>query len=196
MENCDPLLKVSIVPRGSAALGYAQYLPREQFLYTTQQLRDRMCMTLGGRVAEELKFGEVSTGAQDDLQKITRQVYAQITRYGMNDALGNIAFPDVDESSGNYQKPYSEKTAKLIDSEARKLVEEAYQRTKALLRSKINELETLAQLLLEKEVLKTEDMIAALGERPFGAKMNLDDLTDQLIADAEKRIIKDEQRKD
>ena len=153
-------------------------------------------MTLGGRVAEQLKFGETSTGAQDDLQKITRQVYAQITRYGMNEKLGNIAFADVDESNGNYQKPYSEKTAKLIDSEARLMVSKAYRRTEELIRSKMDQLEAVAKLLLEKEMLKTDDLIALLGERPFGAKSSHDALSARLMAEAEERIIKDEQRKD
>ncbi len=155
-----------------------------------------MCMTLGGRVAEQLKFGETSTGAQDDLQKITRQVYAQITRYGMNEKLGNIAFADVDESSGNYQKPYSEKTAKLIDSEARLMVSKAYRRTEELIKSKMDQLEAVAKLLLEKEMLKTDDLIALLGERPFGTKSSHDALAAKLMAEAEERIIKDEKRKD
>ena len=197
LEHCQPLLKVSIIPRGSNALGYAQYLPREQFLYDMDQLRDQMCMTLAGRVAEQLKFGELSTGAQDDLQKITRQVYAQLTVYGMSKTLGNIAFPNVDESSGDFQKPYSEKTARLLDLEARSMVSDAMKRTEELLKTKLNELEKVAQVLLEKEVLKTEDMVELLGERPFGmTKTNYDTLADALIAEADEKVIRDETRDD
>merc|ERR1711991_494576 len=127
----------------------------------------------------------------DDLQKITRQVYAQLTVYGMSKTLGNIAFPNVDESSGDYQKPYSEKTAKLLDLEARTMVAEALQRTEDLLGSKLNELEKVAQLLLEKEVLKTKDMVNLLGERPFGlTRTNADTLADALIAEAEEKVVK------
>ena len=195
LEHTEPLLKVSIVPRGTSALGYAQYLPRERFLYTSEQLQDRMCMTLGGRVAEQLKFGVMSTGAQDDLQKITRQVYAQITRYGMNEKLGMAAY-NLDDSSGNYQRPYSEKTASLIDSEARRMVGEAYRRTEELLRGKMAQLEALATQLLEKEVLKTDDLVALLGERPFGTRGSHDDLAQQMLREAEERLAKDTNRKD
>jgi AFG3 family protein len=170
-------------------------MPRERFLYTVEQLQDRMCMTLGGRVAEQLKFGVMSTGAQDDLQKITKQVYAQITRYGMNEKLGLASF-NVDDSGGNYQRPYSEKTASLIDSEARRMVAEAYGRTEELLRSKMAQLEALAAQLLEKEVLKADDLVALLGERPFGARGSHDELAQQMLREAEERLARDHNRKD
>ncbi|HEY2583335.1 MAG TPA: ATP-dependent zinc metalloprotease FtsH, partial [Mucilaginibacter sp.] len=129
LEHADPLVKVSIVPRGVAALGYAQYLPKEQFLYTTEQLIDGMCMTLGGRVAEDITFGKISTGAQNDLERITKLAYAMVTIYGMNDKVGNVSFND---TQGEYQfnKPYSEKTSELIDMEVRNQISEVYAMTK------------------------------------------------------------------
>ena len=198
LEHCEPLLKVSIVPRGSGALGFSKYLPREQFLYTVEQLEDRMCVSLGGRVAEQLKFGVSSSNAHDDLQKVTRQVYAQITRYGMSRKLGNVAYADQDDgSSGDFQKPYSEKTARLIDSEARDMVTKAYQRTEQLIKGKMAQLEALANKLLEKEVLNTDDLVALLGERPFGStKTTREAMTAQIMSEAEARIIADENRKD
>src|SRR5690606_1219405 len=131
-EHADPLVKVSIVPRGVAALGYAQYLPKEQYLYTTEQLLDGMCMTMGGRAAEEIVFGRISTGAQNDLERVTKLAYAMVTIYGMNPKVGNISFNDQQNEYG-FGKPYSEKTAELIDNEVRKLIADVYERTKALL---------------------------------------------------------------
>src|SRR5690606_18619864 len=135
LEHADPLVKVSIVPRGVAALGYAQYLPREQFLDTTEQLLDSMCMTMGGRVAEDSTFGRISTGAQNDLERITKLAYAMTTVYGMNHRVGNVSFRD---SSGESQfhKPYSDQTAELIDEEVRNLIADVYKRTKNLLLDK------------------------------------------------------------
>jgi len=136
MEHSDPLLKVSIIPRGSAALGYAQYQPRDQYLYTREQLMDRMCMTLGGRIAEAIIFGKISTGAQDDLEKVTKLAYSQITQFGMNDRVGLLSFPTPREDQITVDKPYSQATAKMIDEEVRKLVNLAYQTTENLLREK------------------------------------------------------------
>src|SRR5205809_5453306 len=135
LEHAYPLLKVTVVPRGSAALGYAQYTPKEQYLYNTDQLMDQICMTLGGRASEEIFFGKISTGAQNDLQQITRIAYAMVTVYGMNDKVGNISYYDPQQENA-FTKPYSEETAKIIDEEVRKLIDEAYDRTKALLREK------------------------------------------------------------
>ncbi|MFT4741466.1 MAG: AFG3 family protein, partial [Marivirga sp.] len=168
LEHADPLVKVSIVPRGVAALGYAQYLPREQFLYQTEQLMDDMCMALGGRVAEELTFGKISTGALSDLERITKMAYSIVSVYGMNDKIGNVSFYD-SKDGGDYKftKPYSEATANTIDTEVRSLIDSAYKRTKALLTDKQKELEILAQELLEKEILFQSDLEKLIGKRPF-----------------------------
>jgi cell division protease FtsH len=167
LEHAEPLVKVTIVPRGVAALGYAQYLPKEQYLHRTEQLIDEMCVTLGGRAAEDLVFGKISTGALSDLERITKLAYGMVTMYGMNDKLGNISFYDSKGSEYNFNKPYSEQTAKEIDDEVRKLIAEAYVRTKELLTEKKDALEAVAQQLLEKEVLFQSDLVRLLGERPF-----------------------------
>ncbi|OOQ61391.1 ATP-dependent zinc metalloprotease FtsH [Mucilaginibacter pedocola] len=174
LEHADPLVKVSIVPRGVAALGYAQYLPKEQFLYTTEQLLDGMCMTLGGRVAEDITFGKISTGAQNDLERITKLAYAMVTIYGMNDKVGNVSFND---TQGEYQfnKPYSEKTSELIDTEVRNQINEVYQRTKNLLIEKREGLEKLANKLIEKEILFQSDLEELLGKRPFDNRTTYDE---------------------
>lgn len=166
LDSTDPLVKVSIVPRGVAALGYAQYLPKEQYLYTTEQLIDSMCMTLGGRAAEEIVFGRISTGAQNDLERITRMAYGMVTLYGMNKAVGPVSFND---PQGEYQfrKPYSEQTSLLIDQEVRKIIETAYNKTLDLIRSKREVLEAIAQELLSKEVIFKQDLERLAGPRPF-----------------------------
>ncbi len=167
LEHANPLVKVTIVPRGVAALGYAQYLPKEQFLYRTEQLIDEMCVTLGGRAAEDIIFGKISTGAQNDLERITKLAYSMVTIYGMNDRLGNISYYDSKGSEYNFSKPYSETTAREIDEEVRKLIQEAYQRTKDLLIAKQDKLEILAQELLQKEVLFQNDLERLVGSRPY-----------------------------
>src|SRR5690606_19017308 len=141
LEHCDPLVKVSIVPRGVAALGYAQYLPKEQFLYTTEQLIDEMCMALGGRAAEDIVFGKISTGALSDLERITKMAYSIVTMYGMNAKIGNVSFYDSKQSDMQFNKPYSEATAETIDNEVRIIIDTAYQRTIQLLTEKRAELE-------------------------------------------------------
>ena len=167
LEHADPLVKVSIVPRGIAALGYAQYLPKEQFLYQTEQLIDDMCMALGGRAAEELIFGKISTGALSDLERITKLAYSIVSIYGMNEKVGNVSFYDSKSSDYKFNKPYSEATAQTIDEEVRKLINFAYDRTKALLSEKREELEKIAQELLEKEILFQSDLEKIIGKRPF-----------------------------
>lgn len=167
LEHADPLVKVSIVPRGVAALGYAQYLPKEQFLYQTEQLIDEMCMTLGGRAAEEIIFGKISTGALSDLERVTKVAYSIVTVYGMNDKIGNISFYDSKQNDYGFSKPYSEDTAKTIDEEVKKIVDDAYDRTKQLLLDKKQELEILAKELLEKEILFQSDLETLIGKRPF-----------------------------
>lgn len=165
LEHANPLVKVTIVPRGVAALGYAQYLPKEQYLYNTEQLMDDMCMTLGGRASEELVFGKISTGAQNDLQVVTKMAYAMVTVYGMNEKIGNVSFYD-QQNEYNFSKPYSEETAKIIDDEVRKLIDKAYQRTKQLLSERMEQLKLLAAELLKKEVLYRSDLERLLGKRP------------------------------
>lgn len=186
LEHAYPLLKVTIVPRGTAALGYAQYTPREQYLYTTEQLTDQICMTLGGRAAEEIFFGKISTGASNDLQQITRTAYAMITVYGMNEKLGNISYYDPTQEN-TFTKPYSEETGKLIDEEVRAIIEKAYVRTLALLREKKGDVEKLAKELLEKEVLHQSDVEELIGKRKFGDKKPLMD--DALGAPPESTIV-------
>jgi cell division protease FtsH len=174
LEHAYPLLKVTIVPRGTAALGYAQYTPKEQYLYNTDQLTDQMCMTLGGRAAEDIFFGKISTGASNDLQQITRIAYSMVTVYGMNDKLGNISFYDPSQEN-TFTKPYSEETGKIIDEEVRKIINNAYNRTKALLTEKKAEVEKLAKALLDKEVLHQSDVEALIGKRPFEDKKPLEE---------------------
>lgn len=180
LDSTDPLVKVSIVPRGVAALGYAQYLPKEQYLYTTEQLLDSMCMTLGGRAAEEIVFGRISTGAQNDLERITRMAYGMVTLYGMNPKVGPVSFND---PQGEYQfrKPYSEDTAKIIDDEARTLIENAYIKTKDLLRERRKELEMVAQELLTKEVIYQADLERMIGPRP-GGETHLTEAIPQVVS--------------
>jgi cell division protease FtsH len=175
LEHAYPLLKVTIVPRGTAALGYAQYTPKEQYLYNTDQLSDQICMTLGGRAAEEIFFGKISTGASNDLQQITKMAYSMVTVYGMNDKVGNVSYYDP-AADNTFTKPYSEETGKMIDEEVRKMIEVAYVRTKDLLTERRNEVEILAKELLEKEVLFQSDVEALIGKRPYEDKKLLDDI--------------------
>lgn len=164
LEHADPLVKVSIVPRGIAALGYAQYLPKEKFLTVKEELQDRMCMALGGRAAEELTFGKISTGALSDLDSVTKIAYSMVTVYGMNEKVGNVSFYKLSENS--YDKPYSQKTAEIIDEEVRGIIDTEYKRALKLLTEKQSEMESLATLLLEKEVLFKDDLEKLLGKRP------------------------------
>ena len=167
LEHAYPLVKVTIVPRGVAALGYAQYLPKDQYLYRTEQLLDEMTAILGGRAAEDIVFGKISTGAVNDLERVTKMAYAIITIYGMNDKVGQISFNDP-QGQYQFQKPYSDETAYLIDEEVRKLIDSQYQRAKALLTEHRDKLDLLANLLLEKEVLLKSDVEKLIGSRPFG----------------------------
>ncbi|MCB9020274.1 MAG: ATP-dependent metallopeptidase FtsH/Yme1/Tma family protein [Chitinophagales bacterium] len=177
LEHADPLVKVSIVPRGVAALGYAQYMPKEQFLYTTEQLNDMMCMTLGGRAAEEIVFGRISTGAQNDLERITKMAYAMVTIYGMNKRIGNVSFNDPQQDY-RFAKPYSEELAKAIDEEVRSIIDAAYIRTRNLLTDKRSQLESVAQELLQKEIIFKTDMERLIGNRPFEEHKMHEDLTE------------------
>lgn len=173
LEHAYPLLKVTVVPRGTAALGYAQYTPKEQYLYNTDQLMDQICMTLGGRASEDIFFGKISTGASNDLQQITKIAYSMITVYGMNDKVGNISYYDPNQENV-FTKPFSEETGKMIDEEVRKLIDNAYQITKKLLLEKKGDVEKLAKELLKKEVLFKSDVESLIGKRPFEEKKALD----------------------
>ena len=186
LEHAYPLLKVTIVPRGTAALGYAQYTPKEQYLYNTDQLSDQICMTLGGRASEEIFFGKISTGAQNDLQQITRIAYAMVTVYGMNDKIGNISYYDP-QTENQFTKPYSEETSKMIDEEVRKLIDLAYVKTKDLLSAKREDVIKLAEALLDKEVLFQSDVELLIGKRPFEEKKPLseEDTPDINVANGE-----------
>ncbi len=166
LEHAHPLVKVTIVPRGVAALGYAQYLPKEVYIRTTDHLLDDMCMSLGGRAVEELIFAKISTGALSDLQHVTRSAYAMVSMYGMNSSIGNISFYDP-QNENSFSKPYSEETGKIIDDEVRKLVESQYERVKQLLNEKIEMVKMIAEELLKREVLFKDDMERLLGKRPF-----------------------------
>ncbi len=170
LEHAYPLLKVTIVPRGTAALGYAQYTPKEQYLYTTEQLFDQICMTLGGRASEEINFGKISTGAQNDLQQITKMAYSMVSVYGMNDKVGNVSFYDPNQGEYNFTKPYSDETAKMIDQEVRALIDDAYTKTKELLTERKAEVIKLAEELLVKEVLFKGDVELLIGKRPYEEK--------------------------
>ena len=177
LEHADPLVKVSIVPRGIAALGYAQYLPKEQFLYQTEQLIDEMCMALGGRAAEEITFGKISTGALSDLERITKMAYSIVSVYGMNDKIGNVSFYDSKGGEYKFDKPYSDNTAQTIDEEVRKLIEFAYSRTLDLLKERKKELEKIAKELLEKEILFQADLEELIGKRPFDKETTYEKFT-------------------
>lgn len=177
LEHADPLVKVSIVPRGVAALGYAQYLPKEQFLYQTEQLTDEMCMTFGGRAAEEIIFDKISTGALSDLERITKMAYSMVTVYGMNKEIGNMSFYDSKQSDYTFNKPYSDATAERIDKEVKKIIESAYQRTKDLLIHHREHLEVIAKELLEKEILFQSDLERLIGKRPFAGQTTYEKFT-------------------
>lgn len=166
LEHAHPLIKVSIVPRGVAALGYAQYLPKEQYLYTTEQMNDQMVALLGGRAAEQLIFGKISTGAQNDLERVTKMAYSMVSVYGMNTKVGNISFHDTQQEYSS-QRPYSEETAKLIDEEVRELIDIQYKRTKELLTQYLPQMKLLAEELLKKEVLFKDDLERLIGNRPY-----------------------------
>lgn len=165
LEHASPLVKVTIVPRGIGTLGYAQYLPKEEYITQTEQMLDRICMTLGGRAAERIIFDKISTGAQNDLDHVTKMAYSMISIFGMNDKVGNVSFYGM--SQDQFQKPYSDETARLIDDEVRKLIDNQYLRAQKFLKERKKELSILAEQLLEKEVLLKSDVERLIGPRPF-----------------------------
>ncbi|KAM3876988.1 mitochondrial inner membrane m-AAA protease component AFG3L1-like [Diretmus argenteus] len=177
LEHADPLLKVSIIPRGQG-LGYTQYLPKEQYLFTREQLFDRMCMMLGGRVAEQVFFCRVTTGAQDDLRKVTQSAYAQVVQFGMSEVVGQMSFDLPQQGDIVTEKPFSEPTAQLIDQEVRLLIDTAFQRTHQLVTNKKELVENVAKRLLKKETLDQADMLELLGPRPFEQKSSYEEFVE------------------
>ena len=167
VEFASPLVKVSIVPRGQS-LGAAWYLPEERAITTTEQIFDEMCAALGGRAAEEIIFGKISTGALSDLEKVTKQAYAMVSVYGLNERIGNRSYYD-SRGENSFTKPYSEETARIIDEEVSAVIERAYARAKDILAANQEKLEALAQSLLDNEVIFKEDVQRILGERPFAS---------------------------
>jgi len=165
LEHASPLVKVTIVPRGIGTLGYAQYLPKEEYITRTEQLLDRMCMTFGGRAAEAIVFGKISTGAQNDLDQVTKMAYSMVAVFGMNEKVGQVSFYGMQNDS--FTKPYSEETSSMIDAEVRGMVNAQFERAKQLLTEKREELEILARQLLEKEVLIKSDLEKLIGPWPF-----------------------------
>jgi len=182
VEFASPLVKVSIVPRGQS-LGAAWYLPEERAITTTEQMLDEMCATLGGRAAEEIMFGKISTGALSDLEKVTKQAYAMVSVYGLNERVGNRSYYD-SRGENSFTKPYSEETARIIDEEVSAVIERAYDRAKEILSSHRDKLEALADSLLQNEVIFREDVERILGARPFGTDKQLASPVSEAAAEA------------
>ncbi len=200
LEHAHPLVKVTIVPRGRS-LGAAWYLPEERQITTTDQLLDEMCSALGGRAAEEVIFGKISTGALSDLEKVTKQAYAMITIYGLNSKIGNISYYDsTGANEYGFTKPYSEKTAQTIDEEVSKLIETSYLRAKDILTKNKPLLQQLAEKLLEKEVIFKEDLEAIFGKRPFDIEelplLKLSEVDSTTEADAQSKKTEENKKED
>lgn len=198
LEHAHPLVKVTIIPRGRA-LGAAWYLPEERQITTREQLLDEMCSALGGRIAEELVFGKISTGAMNDLEKITKQAYAMIAYFGMSDKVGNVSFYDSSgQSDMAFTKPYSEKTAELIDAEVKSLIDEAYKRSRDILKKHMDGLNKLADILLEKEVIFSEDLENIFGKRPWPSQHEIGIVTENNTDKTVESIVveKPEEKKD
>jgi cell division protease FtsH len=175
LQHANPLVKVTIIPRGRA-LGAAWYLPEERQITTKEQMLDNICSTLAGRASEEINFGKISTGALNDLEKVSKQVYAMIVYYGMSDKLYNISYFDsTGQNEYSFQKPYSEETAEIIDKEVAKIINEQYKRAKKILEENKEGLTKLAEILLEKEVIYAEDLERIFGKRPWETREELID---------------------
>lgn len=179
LEHANPLVKVTIVPRGKA-LGAAWYLPEERQITTREQLLDEMCATLGGRAAEELFLGRISTGASNDLERVTKQAYAMVVYFGMSESLPNLNYYDSSGQDWGFTKPYSEETAKQIDKEVQNIVDEQYRRAKNMLQNNAEGHNKLAQVLLEREVIYTEDVEHIFGKRAWISR------TEELLGEQEK----------
>ena len=170
LRYANPLVKVTIVPRGKS-LGAAWYLPEERQITTLEQMHDEMVATLGGRASEDVVFGRISTGALNDLEKVTKQAYAMVAYFGMNKEVGTLSYYDsTGEQEYSFGKPYSEKTSELIDKEVRKMIDSAYEEAKEILRMNRDKLDKLAHLLMDKEVMFREDVEAVFGPRPFSTE--------------------------
>ncbi|XP_075795962.1 mitochondrial inner membrane m-AAA protease component paraplegin isoform X2 [Pelodiscus sinensis] len=170
LEHTEAVMKVSIAPRTNAALGFTQILPKDQYLFTKEQLFERMCMALGGRVSEAITFNKVTTGAEDDLRKVTKIAYSMVKQYGMVPSIGHLSFPELESTPGIGRRPFSQGLQQMMDHEARVLVAQAYRHTEKLLLDNRDKLQTLANTLLEKEVINYEDMEALIGLPPHGPK--------------------------
>ncbi|KAM4721459.1 mitochondrial inner membrane m-AAA protease component paraplegin [Rhinophrynus dorsalis] len=170
LEHTEAVMKVSIAPRTNAALGFAQILPREQYLYTKEQLCERMCMALGGRVSEAITFNKITTGAQDDLRKVTRVAYDMVKQYGMVPSIGQVSFPDSESMGGIGKRPFSQGLQQMMDYEAQLLVSTAYRRTEKLLLDNRDKLLALASALVEREVINYDDIETLIGPPPHGPK--------------------------
>uniref|UniRef100_A0A8C4W5P0 Mitochondrial inner membrane m-AAA protease component paraplegin n=1 Tax=Gopherus evgoodei TaxID=1825980 RepID=A0A8C4W5P0_9SAUR len=170
LEHTEAVMKVSIAPRTNAALGFTQILPKDQYLFTKEQLFERMCMALGGRVSEAITFNKVTTGAEDDLRKVTKIAYSMVKQYGMVPSIGHLSFPELERTPGVGQRPFSQGLQQMMDHEAKVLVAQAYRHTEKLLLDNRDKLQTLANTLLEKEVINYEDMEALIGLPPHGPK--------------------------
>ncbi|CCE81369.1 Piso0_001269 [Millerozyma farinosa CBS 7064] len=180
LKYADPLVKVSIIPRGQGALGYAQYLPKDQYLVSKEQYKHRMIMTLGGRVSEELHFSSVTSGASDDFKKITQMAQSMVLKLGMSERVGNVYFDSGDSDGFKVHNNYSETTARVIDEEVKKFIDEAYDACRSLLTEKLELVDKVAEELYKKEVLTREDMIRLVGPRPFPER---NDAFDKYIKD-------------
>ena len=185
LEHANPLIKVTIVPRGRA-LGAAWYMPEERQITTKEQMLDEMCATLGGRAAEELFTGHISTGAMNDLERVTKQAYGMIAYAGMSDKLPNLCYYNNDEFS--FSKPYSERTAELIDEEVKRMINEQYERAKKVLTEQKEGHNQLAQLLIEKEVIFAEDVERIFGKRPWASR------SEEIMNQKEQKILPEENK--
>jgi len=186
LEHANPLVKVTIVPRGRS-LGAAWYLPEERSLTTTEQILDEMCAALGGRAAESIIFNKISTGALSDLEKVTKQAMAMVTIYGLDEKVGNVSYYDSQNQGYGFTKPYSEDTAKIIDQEIKKIIDSQYKRAQSILKKHEDKLHQLANKLLETEVIFKEDLEIIFGKRPFEKQVNENNKTNK---EADKEIKK------
>nr|CAD7596337.1 unnamed protein product [Timema genevievae] len=192
LQHTDALLKVTIVPRTNLALGFAQYMPSDQKLHSEEELFQRMCMALGGRVAESLTFNKITTGAQNDLQKVTKMAYAQVKQYGMSKTVGLMSFPEDDPSREVGRRPFSKRLAALMDEEARRIVVMAYKKTEEVLTEHKDKLALLAETLLKKETLNYEDVESLIGPPPHGKKNLISEVDFQAIHDSNETQGKEE----